>query len=80
MPRWGGRGEGGVGPARRRPGSGLVCLALSYQPQRLCIQSVAAPTSAAVAAAVAFCDGKHCFSSGFKDRSLKGLASFCAIR
>lgn len=64
--------------ARRRPGAGLVCLALSYQPLRLCIQSVAAPTSAAAAAA--FSDGKHCFSSGFKDRSLKGPASFCAIR
>lgn len=47
-------------------GAGLVCLALSYQPLCLCIQSVSAPTSA-------FSDGRHCFSSGFKDRSLKAL-------
>lgn len=44
--------------------AGLVRLALSYQPLCLCIQSVTAPTSA-------FSDGKHCFSSWFKDRSLK---------
>lgn len=52
------------GPCRRGPGAGLARLALSYQLLCLCIQLVAAPTSA-------FSDGKHCFSSGFKDRSLK---------
>lgn len=50
------------GAAWRRPGAGLVCLALSYQPLRLCIQSVAAPTFAAAA----FSDGKHCFPLGLK--------------
>lgn len=65
------------GAAQKRPCVGLVCLALSYQPLCLCIQSVVAPTTSAVVAVSLM---ENSFSSGFKDRSLKGLTSFCAIR
>lgn len=38
------------GAAQKKPCVGLVCLALSYQPLCLCIQSVVAPTTSAAVA------------------------------